>query len=111
WRRRCASCSRQPRRTCLPFTPSRSSTGPSCGQRIRSSGSTRRSAARADVVGIFPNDAAVIRLVGALLSEQNDEWLVQRPCLSVESMALILAEPTDPEQAQTGQEVPSLTAA
>ena len=53
----------------------------------------------------------MIRLVGALLSEQNDEWLVQRRYLSVESMALILAEPTDPEQAQTGQEVPSLTAA
>jgi putative transposase len=66
---------------------------------------------RADVVGIFPNDAAVIRLVGALLSEQNDEWLVQRRYLSVESMALIFAEPADPEQTQTGQEVPSLTAA
>jgi len=66
---------------------------------------------RADVVGIFPNDAAVIRLVGALLSEQNDEWLVQRRYLSVESMALILAEPTEPEPAQTAQEVPSLTAA
>src|SRR6516225_2018710 len=66
---------------------------------------------RSDVVGIFPNDAAVVRLVGALLSEQNDEWLVQRPYLSVESMALILAEPTDPGQAQTAQEVPSLTAA
>ena len=48
----------------------------------------------------------MIRLVGALLSEQNDEWLVQRRYLSVESMALILAEPTDPSRPRTSRRYP-----
>jgi len=49
-------------------------------------------ARRSDVVGIFPNDQAVIRLIGALLIEQNDEWLLTRGYLSAESIGLLLEE-------------------
>ena len=49
---------------------------------------------RTEVVGIFPNDEAIVRLVGALLLEQNDEWTVQRGrYLTLETMAQMSDDP------------------
>ena len=56
---------------------------------------------RTDVVGVFPNDAALLRLAGSLLIEQNDEWLVSRRYLSEASMAELKAS----DSPSTGKEL------
>jgi transposase-like protein len=69
---------------------------------------------RSDVVGIYPNDQALIRLAGMLLIEQNDEWLVQRRYLSDHSIQLILSTLDGSEQARSNnndKEVIELNAA
>jgi transposase-like protein len=49
---------------------------------------------RTEVVGIFPNEAAIIRLVGAILLEQNDEWAVQRArYMTLETIAPLSDDP------------------
>jgi putative transposase len=50
---------------------------------------------RTDVVGIFPNEDAIVRLVGAILLEQNDEWAVQRArYVTLETIAPLSDDPT-----------------
>jgi putative transposase len=56
---------------------------------------------RTDVVGIFPNRRSLLRLVGTLLAEQDDEWAVGRNYFSAESMALIDA-PRSTEEVPPG---------
>jgi transposase-like protein len=117
WRRscrRCAGSSKTPRRTSSPLPAALRALDQAPLHQPLERVNTEIGR-RSDVVGIFPNDASVIRLAGALLSEQNDEWLVQRRYLSVESMALILAarriEESSPPRQPSQKEAVALNAA
>jgi len=65
---------------------------------------------RIDVVGIFPDDRALIRLTGRLCIEQSDEWLVGRGYLSAESISLVLAGPDDHTDNEINEGAPALQA-
>ena len=47
----------------------------------------------ADGVGIFPGEASILRLIGAVLLEANDEWATQHRYMQVEAMAELLGPP------------------
>ena len=65
---------------------------------------------RTDVVGIFPDDGSLIRLVGMLCLEQNDEWLVGRRYLSAAAMEPLLEKRLHRGTPIEGEEVRELTA-
>ncbi len=49
---------------------------------------------RADIIGIFPNDAAIVRLVGVLMLKTNDEWAVAWRYMSLETWGCVTDNPT-----------------
>ena len=59
---------------------------------------------RADVVGIFPNEDSIVRLIGAVLLEANDEWQLQHRYMQVEVMADL--SPSASEEERTPQITP-----
>ena len=54
---------------------------------------------RADVVGIFPNEASITRLIGAVLLEENDEWQLRHRYMQLEGMAELMPPLIEPEPA------------
>ncbi len=91
--RRSPNCSPRPSPTCSPTSPSPRPTGARSARTNPLERLNKEIKRRTAVVGIFPNRAAAIRLVGMLLAEQDDEWQDGRRYFRPETLALIDADP------------------
>ena len=65
---------------------------------------------RTDVVGIFPDRAALVRLVGAVLAEQHNEWTETRRYLGLDVLARSQAVDTDTEEVTNELTLQAITA-
>ena len=110
-----------PSRTVAPYSPTRTPTGVEAVSGhgghpppfIRDTNTiervNRKIGRRTDVVGIFPNDRALIRLAASIVIEQNDEWLVGRRYLSAHSLEAVRDQ--EEKQDNDTEETRELTAA
>src|SRR4051794_6643730 len=106
--RRSPSTSRPPAPTCWPSPPSPRRSGarsPSFNPSERLNREIRR---RTDAVGIFPDRDALIRLVGAVLAEQHEEWTEGRRYLGLDVLARCRLRPVT-DTATTAEEVTTQT--
>jgi putative transposase len=66
---------------------------------------------RTNVVGIFPNDAAIVRLVGSQLQEQQEEWQLERRRFFSEATMAKIPEPEEPLELMGGDQAEQAAAA